>query len=735
MKNLLKLYLTTTALFVSSLLISQNTFYKQFINDSENNLPTRVVQCPNGNFVFCASWNYIDEVQIFNVDGGGSLNWSLKAQSSGSQPIHLTGLVVDNNNNITLFGYGGNSQYGSNFLFKFDEFGQKKWDILLGGSYVVHFDVLRNRMTTTTDGGYIIGQTKNDLMPGINGEPECMKVGADGEVLWAKRYNMGEEEILFDLLTTQSDNIYMATIIYGTEEISSLIYTTSDGEPVWTKSYDDFLIRKMNRFQNGDLLISGKIGDYPIILRTDGQGEPIWAKKINMPYTNSYAGHAVTPEGKAICTYYEFSFLLDGNGNLEWAWDNGGIPVATQDGGYAFLDAYLDNNNKITPTLKKTDENGMVEGCEFDIPCLTFEDVTIEVVPGATYTTIDIPIDTALELSFVPNDVLVEDYCPPPTQEPSAEFTAPSIVCKGDCFLLSNLQQHDADTWVWTFGGLSQTSAMTQDPGEICALVPGVYELKQVITFSGCIDSFSTMIEVLSDIQPDLGNDTLICTGDFLQLDATTIGATIYTWDDQTDDPMREITNSGNYSVTVANGQCEGTDSIDVRFFAEQYPPNILDLGPALTHCEGTVVALNPAVPAGLQYEWSDGELGSSREITAAGQYELIGTLKGCSISDFVEINFETCEGQVYIPNAFSPNNDGFNDYFEIYSDGIEILQLKVFNRWGGLVFEANGNDSKWDGIIKGKPAQVGVYVYLLDYVDVYSGEAATVSGNVMVLK
>ncbi|MCB9300150.1 MAG: gliding motility-associated C-terminal domain-containing protein [Lewinellaceae bacterium] len=74
---------------------------------------------------------------------------------------------------------------------------------------------------------------------------------------------------------------------------------------------------------------------------------------------------------------------------------------------------------------------------------------------------------------------------------------------------------------------------------------------------------------------------------------------------------------------------------------------------------------------------------------------------------------------RLFIPNAFSPNGDGRNDTFTIFpGPGLtEILQLQVFDRWGGLIFEtstqdANGTKNGWDGNIKGKPATPGHYVY-----------------------
>ncbi len=737
MKNFLYFCIAATVLFAVSPLISisQNTFYKQYIT-AESYLPTKLVQCTNGNYVFAATWDSSsDGLTLFNLNNDGQLNWGLVAENFQLSTI-VSGLAATDDNNIALMGIVNNGQYNRYYVIKLDEFGQKKWDIILSDINFFQFSNNFNLLNTTSDGGLVAGySTLQSIFITNSSRAECSKISSTGEVLWTKRYDMGESEVLIDIMTTSSDNILIATEISEPTKISNLIYTDPTGEPIWTKSFNNFFTFRIAAFPNGDLLISGKIDEYSILLRMDEQGVPIWAKRLNLPSANSHIFPSITPVGKVICGYFDTYFLLDGNGNLEWAWENGGLPIAAQDGGYALLSGYFDSGGKVISTLKKTDENGLVDSCESRIPCLMFEDVIINVVPGAVYSTSDLSVDTTIELSLMPTNVIVEDYCQPFTEEPSAVFSAPSSICEGDCFLLSDLQQPEADTWAWNFSGLTPTNSNLQNPGEICATTPGVYEIKQVIAFGGCIDSFSLTIEVVPPAQPNLGNDTLVCMGESLQLDATTAGADTYIWNDQTNSPIKQISKSGTYAVTVANGECEGTDSIELRFFEELFSSNNFDLGPSILQCEGTVVSLSPNVPAGLLYEWADGIAGSNREISMTGQYELIGSLEGCSISGFIEITFEKCEPKIYVPNAFSPNDDGINDFFEIYGEGFEILHLKIFNRWGGLVFDGTDNDAKWSGSIKGKKAQAGVYVYLLEYMDSFSNELKMETGNVILLK
>ncbi len=68
----------------------------------------------------------------------------------------------------------------------------------------------------------------------------------------------------------------------------------------------------------------------------------------------------------------------------------------------------------------------------------------------------------------------------------------------------------------------------------------------------------------------------------------------------------------------------------------------------------------------------------------------------------------------LYVPNAFTPNNDGLNDFFSIYGEGVKSLEISIFDRWGKKVYGSISFDS-WDGKINGEVCQAGVYVYKIE--------------------
>lgn len=85
---------------------------------------------------------------------------------------------------------------------------------------------------------------------------------------------------------------------------------------------------------------------------------------------------------------------------------------------------------------------------------------------------------------------------------------------------------------------------------------------------------------------------------------------------------------------------------------------------------------------------------------------------KGCVAVSSVKVSVEG-HPPVFTPNAFSPNGDGNNDVFLVYGEAIKKVELKIFNRWGELIFESNNQFSGWDGTYKGELQNPGVYTFI----------------------
>ena len=87
-------------------------------------------------------------------------------------------------------------------------------------------------------------------------------------------------------------------------------------------------------------------------------------------------------------------------------------------------------------------------------------------------------------------------------------------------------------------------------------------------------------------------------------------------------------------------------------------------------------------------------------------------------LTDEIVIDYTNCTiCEIFIPNAFSPDFNGFNDEFKPFSNcEVSDYSIKIFNRWGALVFETTNIDFGWDGTFNGRLVTEGVYAYRIEY-------------------
>jgi len=97
-------------------------------------------------------------------------------------------------------------------------------------------------------------------------------------------------------------------------------------------------------------------------------------------------------------------------------------------------------------------------------------------------------------------------------------------------------------------------------------------------------------------------------------------------------------------------------------------------------------------------------------------------------------IIWENSEMDIFIPNIFSPNNDGYNDVLYVRGPGIKNLIFVVYNRWGEKIFESNNVNYGWDGTYKGQALTTGVFTYYVKATG-YGGNSIEKKGNVTLVK
>ncbi len=118
-------------------------------------------------------------------------------------------------------------------------------------------------------------------------------------------------------------------------------------------------------------------------------------------------------------------------------------------------------------------------------------------------------------------------------------------------------------------------------------------------------------------------------------------------------------------------------------------------------------------------YLWSTGETSPTITVTQPGTYTVTATQDHCSVSTWYQI--ETCELNVYLPNAITPNDDGINDYFclhERYLPMIADFEIRIYTRWGELIYYSDDKNFKWNGEYRGRINRNIIYTYLINFTD-----------------
>jgi gliding motility-associated-like protein len=141
-------------------------------------------------------------------------------------------------------------------------------------------------------------------------------------------------------------------------------------------------------------------------------------------------------------------------------------------------------------------------------------------------------------------------------------------------------------------------------------------------------------------------------------------------------------------------------------------------------------------------YLWTFGDGGTSTVTDPSHFYKKTGTYTVCLVARTTEgctdTVCKTVEADIHtavdIPTGFSPNGDGNNDVLYVRGGAIETMNLKIFNRWGEMVFESSDLAVGWDGTYKGKPQEMDAYAYVLD-VTFVDGTSARKKGNVTLLR
>ncbi len=291
-------------------------------------------------------------------------------------------------------------------------------------------------------------------------------------------------------------------------------------------------------------------------------------------------------------------------------------------------------------------------------------------------------------------------------------------VCAG-IPVIFNATTANATSYTWSTGATTAT---------ISAVTPGLYWCE--VARGSC--SFRDSV-VITGTKPspvvNLGADQTVCEGTTVTLNAAFPAAT-YLWNDGSTNPVFTVTTAGTYVVTLDLNGCKKSDTVIINY---NLKPRFT-LGPDQFICPGNTITLAPTLDPLWQLSWQDGSQNATYIVKQVGQYALTATNNCGATTDAVVVSKGLCT--INIPNAFTPNNDSKNDVFKIYgTDLVTSFNLKIFNRYGQIVFETDDKNKGWDGKFNGTASPGGGFVYLLNYKESTSTEQHIVKGTFILIR
>jgi len=369
-------------------------------------------------------------------------------------------------------------------------------------------------------------------------------------------------------------------------------------------------------------------------------------------------------------------------------------------------------------------------------------------MPGVYYLQLEDKVNLC-KSGFEP--VVVEEHKTIPI---AVIYAEPSTVI--DCVIKSIVltsEREDNVNYVWSLDG-----EIVENVQELEVDETGSYGLFAVDTLTGCMNEADLVITSFIEYPIIYINlvDTLDCNQSVVTIDASSSqqGPNISSnWLNQngavigSDETTISVTDPGTYYFTSIdnNNGCENIDTVVVTSFENDVD---VDLTPNVEFQSGDIVQLDASVNIDLElidsiYWESSGALSCNDclnpivEAPTEGLYTItVIDIYGC-IGIATARLIEVIEYDVIIPNIFNPEKDKFN--LSASDEVVEILEMSVYDRWGGLIFHTdnilpNDPEAGWDAKFKGEFVEIGVYLYKFEIL-IVDGTKKTFVGDVTVLR
>ncbi len=266
----------------------------------------------------------------------------------------------------------------------------------------------------------------------------------------------------------------------------------------------------------------------------------------------------------------------------------------------------------------------------------------------------------------------------------------------------------------------------------------GVTDIEIEVTTSGTYSASAQLqgctasdeIVVIFNAYPfiDLPESAEICEGESIELTANIAGL----WSTGVTGQSITVDQAGEYSMQVTENNCTAIETVEVLTISL---PEI-ELGDNLQGCLNEVVRIGSLALDTYDFIWNTGATSSTLTVSEPGEYSVTATNDCGSISDTVEVSFIECNYYIFIPNTFTPDADGTNDVWKVEAINLDTYDIKIFDRWGNVVFTSTDPDEVWTGAVVGGDyyARNGIYNYIIRYT-AENLDAQVMKGHVLLIR
>lgn len=307
-------------------------------------------------------------------------------------------------------------------------------------------------------------------------------------------------------------------------------------------------------------------------------------------------------------------------------------------------------------------------------------------------------------------------------------------------------------SWLWNFNDGSTSTV--QNPTHVYNTA-GTYNVQLISTTAhGCKDTVVVQVVFPGATPVSISPDSTICLGDNLQLNAS--GGFAYTWipvtglnNSNISNPLASPTSTTNYTVTISTINSLGdTCTQTVSTTITVINPATLFISATAdkdTIIEGESTIIHAITDTTLTIIWSPATGLSNPnsfnpiatpDVTTTYNVTIVNS-SGCTKTATVTIYVITMKcntDDVFVPNTFTPNEDGQNDILYVRGNELSELYFAVYDRWGELMFETTDITKGWNGIYKGKKCDPAVFAWYLR-AKCYSGSELKKQGNVTLIR